>query len=393
MLQFENALARVLEHSLPLKRVEEVALWHSLGRVLAANVFSDMDMPPFNKAAVDGYACRRTDISQNLTVTEVIAAGQLPQLSIVPGTCSKIMTGAPVPQGADCILMVEEVVENSDGTIRFLGTDTKSNIAPQGEDIRKDELVLNAGTFIAPSHMAMLAAVGVSQVVVSQKPIVSVLVTGNELVEPQYKPQGSQIRNSNGHQLVGQIDRCGGLPNYVGIIDDSKEATCRAVESALTSGDIVILTGGVSMGDFDYVPEVLKNLGVEIVFKSIAVQPGKPTLFGKLNRKLVFGLPGNPISSLFQFEMLVKPAIRKLMGSTQPTDANIRLPLAIDYSRRMKDRLGLVPAFINLNGEIEPVNYHGSAHIFALSQVNAVFFAPIGATHFKKGELVDVRQL
>ncbi len=393
MLQFENALARVLEHSLPLKRVEEVALWHSLGRVLAANVFSDLDMPPFNKSAVDGYACLRTDISQNLTVTEVIAAGELPQLSIVPGSCSKIMTGAPVPQGADCILMVEEVVENSDGTIRFLGTDTKSNIAPQGDDIRKDELVLNAGTFIAPSHMAMLAAVGVSQVVVSQKPIVSVLVTGNELVEPQYKPQGSQIRNSNGHQLVGQIDRCGGLPNYVGIIDDSKEATCRAVESALASSDIVILTGGVSMGDFDYVPEVLKNLGVEIVFKSIAVQPGKPTLFGKLNRKLVFGLPGNPISSLFQFEMLVKPAILKLMGASKPLDFSIKLPLATDFTRRRNDRLGLVPAFINLNGEIEPVNYHGSAHIFALSQVNAVFFAPIGAEHFKKGELVDVRQL
>lgn len=393
MLQFENALARVLEHSLPLQRVEEVALWDSLGRVLAANVFSDMDMPPFNKAAVDGYACRRSDIAQNLTVAEVIAAGESPQLPILAGTCSKIMTGAPVPQGADCILMVEEVVENSDGTIRFTGSDTKSNIAPQGEDIRKGALVLNAGICIAPSHMAMLAATGVTRVVVAQKPSVAVLVTGNELVEPQQLPTGSQIRNSNGHQLVGQIARCGGLPNYVGIIDDSKEATRRAVESALASSDMVILTGGVSMGDFDYVPEVLKNLGVEIVFKSIAVQPGKPTLFGRLKSKLVFGLPGNPVSSLFQFEMLVKPAIRKLMGASKPLDFSIKLPLATDYTRRRNDRLGLVPAFINENGEIEPVNYHGSAHIFALSQVNAVFFAPIGATHFKKGELVDVRQL
>ncbi len=393
MLQFENALARVLEHSLPLQRVEEVALWHSLGRVLAANVFSDMDMPPFNKAAVDGYACRRSDIAQNLTVTEVIAAGESAQLPILAGACSKIMTGAPVPHGADCILMVEEVVENSDGTIRFTGSDTKSNIAPQGEDIRKGALVLSAGICIAPSHMAMLAATGVTRVVVAQKPIVAVLVTGNELVEPRQLPVGSQIRNSNGHQLVGQIVRCGGLPNYVGIIDDSKEATRRAVENAFAASDMVILTGGVSMGDFDYVPEVLKNLGVEIVFKSIAVQPGKPTLFGRLKSKLVFGLPGNPVSSLFQFEMLVKPAIRKLMGASKPLDFSIKLPLATEYTRRRNDRLVLVPAFINENGEIEPVNYHGSAHIFALSQVNAVFFAPIGATHLKKGELVDVRQL
>lgn len=393
MLQLHEALARVTGHTVALKRNEEVPLWDSLERVLASDVYSDMNMPPFDKAAVDGYACRRSDIAHNLRVAEVIAAGELPKMPIVAGTCSKIMTGAPVPQGADCILMVEEVAPNPDGTIRFTGADTKSNIAAMGEDIRAGQLVLGSGTCIAPSHIAMLAAVGVTRVPVASKPVVSVLVTGNELVEPELKPQGSQIRNSNGHQLVAQIIRAGGSPSYVGIIDDSKETTHRAVESALAASDMVILTGGVSMGDFDYVPEVLKTLGVEIVFKSIAVQPGKPTLFGKMGSKLVFGLPGNPVSSLFQFEMLVKPAIRRLLGATQPIDTTLRLPLAVDYTRKRNERLGLVPAFINGQGEVEPVQYHGSAHIFALAHANAVFVAPIGVSHFIKGELVDVRQL
>lgn len=393
MEQFEGAINKIVSSIVSLNETDIVSLWDSLGRVLAIDIKSDMDMPPFNKSSVDGYACRKIDIQSSLEVLEVIAAGQFPTKRIEPNTCSKIMTGAPVPEGADCILMVEDIVENTDGTVRFTGNDSKSNISQKGEDIRNGDLALAAGTIINPSHVAILAAVGVTKVTVARKPVVSILITGNELVEAENKPMGSQIRNSNGHQLVAQVLKCGATPSYVGIVIDTKEATQSAIENALAKSDVVVLTGGVSMGDFDYVPEVLKTVGVNIIFRSVAVQPGKPTLFGMLGKKVVFGLPGNPISSLFQFELMVKPAIRKLMGATNPVDACIKMPIANDFYRKRAERFGLVPACINSNGEVEPVSYHGSAHIFALSKVNAVIFAPVGVLGFKKGELVDVRQL
>lgn len=393
MEQFESALNKVISNINTFSQTEVVSLWESLGRVLAIDIVSDMDMPPFNKSSVDGYACRKVDTQSNLKVLEVIAAGQFPTKRIEPNTCSKIMTGAPVPEGADCILMVEEIIENTDGTIRFTGSDSKSNISKKGEDIRNGDLALAAGTIINPSHVAIMAAVGVAKVTVACKPVVSILVTGNELVETEVTPTGSQIRNSNGHQLVAQVLKCGATPNYVGIVIDTKQATQSAIENALAKSDVVVLTGGVSMGDFDYVPEVLETIGVNIIFKSVAVQPGKPTLFGILGKKVVFGLPGNPISSLFQFELMVKPSIRKLMGAANPSDDCFKIPIANDYTRKRAGRFGLIPAFINCNGEVEPVSYHGSAHIFALSKVNAVIFAPVGVLGFKKGELVDVRQL
>jgi molybdopterin molybdotransferase len=393
MEQFESAINKIVSGVVSLSETVVVSLWDSLGRVLAIDIKSDMDMPPFNKSSVDGYACRKNDIRSSLKVLEVIAAGQFPTKRIEPNTCSKIMTGAPVPEGADCILMVEDIVENTDGTVRFTGNDSKSNISKKGEDIRNGDLALAKGTNINPSHVAILAAVGVTKVTVARKPVVSILITGNELVEAENTPTGSQIRNSNGHQLVAQVLKCGATPNYVGIVIDTKEATQSAIENALAKSDVVVLTGGVSMGDFDYVPEVLKTIGVNIIFRSVAVQPGKPTLFGMLGKKVVFGLPGNPISSLFQFELMAKPAILKLMGAANPTDTSITAIIANDYSRKRAERFGLIPAFINSNGEVEPVNYHGSAHIFALSKVNAVIFAPIGVLGFKKGELVDVRQL
>ncbi len=393
MEQFESAIDKIVRSLVPIGEEEVVSLWDSLGRVLAVDIKSDMDMPPFNKSAVDGYACRKADAYSNLKVLEVIAAGQFPTKAIEPNTCSKIMTGAPVPEGADCILMVEDIVENTDGTVRFTGHETKSNISKKGEDIRNGDNALVAGTIINPSHIAILAAVGVTKVAVTRKPVVSILITGNELVEAQNIPTGSQIRNSNGHQLVAQALKSGAIPNYVGIVIDTKEATQNAIENVLAKSDVVVLTGGVSMGDFDYVPEVLRTIGVNIIFQSVAVQPGKPTLFGMMGKKVVFGLPGNPISSLFQFELMTKPAIRRLMGATNPVDVSIKVPIANDFYRKRSERFGLIPAFINCNGEVEPVSYHGSAHIFALSKVNAVIFAPVGVLGFKKGELVDVRQL
>lgn len=393
MITLQQAVSGVLEFSQPKGFTEVVPLWDSVGRILATDISSDINMPPFNKSAVDGYACRRADLHSDMDVVDVIAAGKFPQKSIVAGTCSKIMTGAPVPEGADCVFMVEDSQIVSEGKVRFTGSDTKTNIARFAEDVKVGEKVLDKGTLIEPQHIAILAAVGVSRVDVAVKPKVSVLITGDELVETDVKPTLSQIRNSNGHQLVTQVLRVGAVPVYGGIVDDTHEATRNAIANALETSDIVVLTGGVSMGDFDYVPGVLKDLGVDIKFQTIAVQPGKPTVFGVKAEKLVFGLPGNPVSSFFQFNILVRTAILALMGAKNPVKQFIKMPLANDYKRKRSERLALVPAFVNSKGEVEPINYHGSAHIFALANATSIIVIPIGVGEVKKGELVDVRPL
>jgi molybdopterin molybdotransferase len=393
MVSLESAISKVIEFSKPLGKTEEVPLWESLGRVLAIDIQSDINMPPFDKSAVDGYACRRADLQSNLRVIEVIPAGQMPTKTIEEGTCSKIMTGAPVPKGADCVIMVEETKIAYEDTIRFVGSDTKTNIARFAEDIKVNDTVLRKGTLIEPQHIAILASVGTGYVKVSCKPKVSVLITGDELVEVEEKPVHSQIRNSNGHQLYTQAIRSGGEPLYIGIVKDTKEITQKAIANALEKSDIVVLTGGVSMGDFDFVPGVLQELGVDIKFQTIAVQPGKPTVFGVKGDGLIFGLPGNPVSSLFQFDLLVRTAILKKMDAEKPQKDIQLMLLANDYKRKRAERLALAPAKINEKGEVEPINYHGSAHIFALAKATAMIIVPIGVESYNKGDIVNVRSL
>ncbi|HPQ35166.1 MAG TPA: molybdopterin molybdotransferase MoeA [Tenuifilaceae bacterium] len=393
MISLQNAISTVLEHCKNIQQTEIVPLWESLGRVLATDVASDINMPPFNKSAVDGFACRKSDIHIDLRIIETVAAGQFPTMEVTKGTCTKIMTGAPVPKGADCVLMVEDTEMVNNNHVRYTRNETKTNIAYFAEDVKEGDTVLKKGTFLEPQHIAILSSVGVANIEVAIKPTVSILVTGDELVETEQKPGLGQIRNSNGHQLVAQVIRAGAKPHYEGIIEDTKQATLNAVSKALSQSNIVVLTGGVSMGDFDYVPGVLQELGVNILFQTMAVQPGKPTVFGVKGEKLIFGLPGNPVSSLFQFDLLVRTAILRLMGSNKPVREIVKVPIANNFSRKRSARLALVPAIINASGEVEPVSYHGSAHINAMATATKIIIVPIGTDTIKKGELVDVRSI
>lgn len=393
MITLNQAIDIILSEIQLSTKTEKIPLWNSLGRVLAEDIISDMNMPPFDKTAVDGYACRMIDASKELEVIEIISAGSIPKKSISTGQCSKIMTGAMIPKGADCILMVEDTTEVAKDRIRFNGDKPKSNICILGEDIKTGDLAIPKGTIISNQHIAIMAALGCSHPVVTIKPSIAVLVTGDELVEPEVMPQGGQIRNSNGHQLVTQVISANAEPNYFGIVKDNEEDTYKALSEALSKNDIVILTGGVSMGDYDYVPTVMQKLGIQILFDSIAIQPGKPTKFGVKNGKLIFGLPGNPVSSYLQFEILVKPAIQKIMGAKPSTQFIARLPMANDFSRKKVERQGLIPVAITSDKKVIPVEFHGSAHIFALAKADGYIMIPLGVAEIKEGELVDVRPL
>jgi len=390
MITIEKAYQQVLEKAYLLE-TEKIDFIDSVGRILAEDVASDIEMPPFDKSSMDGYACRRADIDNILEIIEVIPAGKTPTKEIGKNQCAKIMTGAPVPKGADFIAMVEFCEETDNKFVKVLKVTQRNNISYKAEDVKAGQVVLKKGIQIKSQHIAVFASVGYTQVLVTKQPKVGIISTGDELVEPHLKPAISQIRNSNGYQLISQVKACRAIPNYIGIADDTPEDTFDKVSKALVENDIVLLTGGVSMGSFDFVPEVLKKAGIEILFDSIAVTPGKPTTFGTVGKKICFGLPGNPVSSFIQFELLVKPLIYKLMGlDFHPLD--IQMPMGIEYKRKKSDRKAYIPVFIK-DGEIFPVEYHGSAHIHAMTFAEGIIYFPIGVDTLLKGETVHVRQI
>lgn len=391
MIKFEDGLQIVLDKAFDTG-TETVSFLSSPGRVLATDILSDIDLPPFNKAAVDGYACRSEDLGRDLQVLEVINAGKCPSFEISEGNCSKIMTGASVPEGADFVFMVEDALTTPDGRVRFTGKSRKDNIARAGEDVRSGDLVLDRGRLIRPQDVAVMASVGCTLVTVSRMPRVGIISTGSELVEPSSRPGLSQIRNSNAYQLLAQTERAGGTGRYYGIAIDDEEVTLRMLQKALEENDVVLMTGGVSMGDFDFVPAVLERAGVSILFDRMAVQPGKPTTFGVHRKSLVFGLPGNPVSSFIQFEIVVRPLFMKMMNCKwKPVVWN--LPLAAGYRRKNSDRMAWLPVRIDKDGLVVPVEYHGSAHISALPDADGIMALPIGKATLEKGEMVNVRQI
>jgi molybdopterin molybdotransferase len=388
MITYEEALQIVLNQAYSLG-YETVPILDSVGRVLAEDLHSDINMPPFNRSAVDGFACRRNDLLRPLEIIETVRAGAFPAKRVGAGQCTRIMTGAPVPEGADCVVMVEETEESGTDHIRFTGEKTKDNISPFAQDIRDGERVIEAGTMIGPQHIAIMAAVGCINPKVAVRPVVSVIATGDEIVEPHLKPGISQIRNSNGYQLVTQALKAGTVPLYLGIAPDNEEDTYKAVMEAMEKSDVVLLTGGVSMGTFDFVPKILEKAGIEILFRTIALQPGKPTVFGIKGEKRIFGLPGNPVSAFTIFEVLVKPMLWKMMGITEPV-RSLKFPIGIDYQRRRSDRLQWLPVQVR-DGKVFPLEYHGSAHIFSLATAHALAAIPLGITNLSAGDFIDVR--
>lgn len=391
MIAFEKALEVVISSAKP-ELTEEVNLLNALNRVLAEDIFSDIDMPPFNKSAMDGYACRREDLKNDLEIVDEIPAGTIPSKTIGRNQCARIMTGAMVPGGADVVIMKEYIDEIATGLVRCYQETSSANICYVAEDVKAGSLVLKKGEVISPSSVALLASVGCSQPLVFKIPTVAVISTGNELVEPNEIPGISQIRNSNGYQLAAQALQLGVTADYLGIVRDDEASLKNVLAQSLEKYDVTIISGGVSVGDFDFVPRILNLLNVDIRLHGMDVRPGKHQLFGEKANHFIFGMPGNPVSSFVQFEVLVRPFLYALMGKTD-VEHLLHLPLEEDYSRKKGDQLIFVPVTLTSRGTVLPLEYHGSAHIHAYIQAQGIMEIPKSSSFIKKGEFVSVRPL
>lgn len=391
MISREDALRSIANAAWQLP-ITSIPLEHAQGRVLADTVYSDVDMPPFPKSSMDGYACRTEDAFDTLRVLEHIPAGRVPTLPITPGTCSKIMTGAPVPAGADCILIVEEVEVLDDETVRFTGEHPRSNICPQGEDIRTGDAVLRAGIRLDSAHLPVLASVGCTQPSVYAQPRVTVFATGDELVPWDTQPPPGKIRNSNSIQLTHLAQRAGAVATDRGIAPDAREPMIKQWEEALEEDDVIVSTGGVSMGDYDLVPEILQHHGFDVHFDRVAIQPGKPVLFGTRGTKACFGLSGNPVSSYLQFLLFVTPFLLRLQGhETRPP--GLPVTLGQDFTRKNGAREGWIPVSLNADHQAVPITFHGSAHIHAFTAADGLIAFPTGITQLHAGDSVLLRLL
>jgi molybdopterin molybdotransferase len=385
MTPFDEAAQTVLAHTWTLP-AERVPLESALDRVLAADITSDLDMPPFDKAMVDGFACCRADLPGTLKQVGEIPAGAATPTAISVGECARIMTGAPVPTAADCVVMIEHSTETADG-IRLDRIPAGPNIVPRAEDIHVGQTVLTAGRRILPQDCAVLAAVGATQPKVARRPRVGILATGSELVPPDQHPGPGQIRNSNAYQMAALVTRAGGTPTPYGIAADDEATQAAALQHALDENDIVLTTGGVSVGDYDFMPRLIEQAGLAIHLRKIAMQPGKPMIFATRDTRACFGLSGNPVSCYVQFVLFVRPFLHALQGLTT-THNTLTLPIGEPFTRKPGDRLLWRPARIH-NGHYHTTQYHGSGHLNALTHAHALIPIPAHTTEIPPGTTIQ----
>ncbi len=369
--------------------VERVDLADALGRLMVGTFNSPLDSPPFDKAAMDGYAVSSGDNSKKFKIMEIIGAGDTPKITLTQGQCSKIMTGAMMPVGADKIIRVE-FADEADGFVLPHTPEPAVNVIKQGENLKAGDRVIGAGKLKA-KDIGIIASMGFPVVEVARRPVIGVLTTGSELKNPGEKLEPGHIYNSNGLQISAQISESGSIPVYYGIIADDREALSSAVAKAFSECDIVILSGGVSKGDYDYVPEVLEENGMKTLFHRVAIKPGRPLLFGRKDNIFVFGLPGNPVSTFVTFEIFVKTLIYQLAGlEYAPQVHNGRLARGI--KRRDTERTEFHPVIIK-GDKVEPIQYHGSSHLNAMAEANGLITIPNGVPEVKEGETVSVRSI
>ena len=396
VVSYADALRIVCEHAArltPTARVQPVSLLESLGGVLAEPVRADRDQPPFPRSTRDGFACRAADALSNqpLRVAGAIRAGEpAGSLFISEKEAVEIMTGAPVPAGGDCVVMVEHVQEH-DGAIRLMpgrSIAPGENIVDQGAEARAGAVILPEGTRMAAAQVGAAAACGAAKVGLYRRPRVAIVATGDELVELDQPVRTQQIRNSNSYSLAAQLSASGAEPVRLPIARDERDHLEGVIRSALDS-DLMLLSGGVSMGKYDLVEEVLLALGAEFFFTGALIQPGKPVVFGRLGSRYFFGLPGNPVSTMVTFLLFVKPLLGALCGDREPGPRFVLARLATEL--RVKTGLTrFLPAVLSPEITVEPVAWQGSGDLAATSRSNCFLMVPPNSGHLAAGETVTV---
>jgi len=362
-------------------------------------VVSDLDMPPYDKALMDGYAVRCADLETGAATFEVIEevpAGHTPQKAVGAGQTTRIMTGAPVPDGCDAVVMVERSRMIDAEHVRLEDQPRpEQNILRRGREMREGATVLRAGQVLRPQEFGVLAMVGKAVVAVVRPPRVAIVPTGDELVAVQKKPGPGQIRNSNGPMVLAQVARAGGVPIALSIAGDDLDKL-RALVSEGLRADVLILIGGMSAGKLDLGPKVLAELGVEILVHKVQMKPGKPVLFGIKKKEpsptLVFGLPGNPVSAWVGFELFVGPALRRLVGHRDPGPRWLQAVLSEDFRYRT-DRPTYYPVRISVEGTglcFRPVPWLGSADLAGVIQANGLALFPVGDHQHRAGHAYPV---
>lgn len=369
-LTFEQARACVLREARPRCACESVPVLDSAGRVLAEEIRADRDYPPFPRSARDGFAVRAADVPGELQVLGEVRAGEVFPGTVNPGQTVEIMTGAPLPAGADAVVMVEHTGRAGDRVRVDRAMKSGDNFNPRGIEARRSEVVLSPGRRLGFAEIALLAMVGRQRVSVYRQSRIAILPTGDEIVEAGEEPREFQIRNSNAWSLAVQVRRAGGIPDVLPIARDNPESTRSLIERGLKA-DLLLLSGGVSAGKYDIVERVLADLGARFFFDRVAIQPGQPLVFGAAGETLFFGLPGSPASTMVTFEVFARAAIERLSGCGDTPLPLLRAKLTREF-RQKPGLTRFLPAQLSEDGaHIAPEPWHGSGDVAALARSNA----------------------
>jgi molybdopterin molybdotransferase len=397
MIEIQEAVNIVLDAA-GFAGAEEVGPLDALGRILAQDVSADSDVPYSDNSAMDGYAVRAEDVRGaaeekpvELEVIEDIPAGRVPAREVAPGTASRIMTGAPIPDGADAVVMVEHTEKRGGKVLIKASVPAGANIRKAGEDIKKGQLLFSPGIALRAADIGVLVSAGLAKIAVGRRPVVGIISTGDEIVAPGEPAGRGRVRNSNSYALFALCRAAGADPKYLGIVPDRKEDIRTAFRAASESCDAIVASGGVSAGDYDFVKETIGEMG-DIKFWKVRMKPGKPLAFGRMGAAPLFGLPGNPVSVMVGFELFIRPAILKMMGARDIFRARTSARLEHEIAEK-PSRTKIFRGIATRSGEkltVKSTGGQGSGILMSMVLANCFFIMPEGISKLKKGDSVEV---
>ena len=400
MITVEQALDRILAHVETMGQ-EKVSILEALTRVIGEDIYAPRHIPPFDNSGMDGYAVRVEDVGAasethpvQLEVIDDVPAGFRSKKTLANGQAIRIMTGAPMPVGADTVVPVEETRKEGNTVYILKAFPRGDNIRRAGEDVRKGDLIISRGDVIRPAEVGMLASVGRSFVSVYQRPTVAILCTGEELADVDEPLGDIKIVSSNSYTLAAQVKDCGAIPIQLGIARDRKEEIKEKLGQGIRA-DVLISSAGVSVGDYDFVKDALSELGMDMMFWKVAMKPGKPLVFGTIQRKPVFGLPGNPVSSMVAFEQFVRPSLLKMMGHRQIFRPTIEAVLKNDI-RKEPGRRHYIRALVSFEENkysVTPTGAQCSGILRSMLRANGLIVIPEDREVVRAGESVRVQLL